>query len=130
MKRFLPSSFIKLVLASVFFPLSVSAGVIINLKDTSSPYRNLYNLRPSAYVRTAINILLGAAGVLAFLYLLFGGIRWITAGGDKDALDKARKHITQALIGLAIVFSVYALLYVVQVLFGVNLIQFVITNIQ
>jgi Type IV secretion system pilin len=109
---------------------SLLAGQLINIRDTSGPYANLYGLRPSAYVRTGINLLLGAAGVLAFIFLLLGGVQWITAGGDKDALDKARKRVTQAVIGLAVVFSVYALLYIVQVLFGVNLIQFVINNIQ
>ncbi len=130
MKRFSISYFAALILLSLIVPSSVFAGVIINLQDPSSPYRNIYNLRPSAYARTAINLLLGFAGVLAFLYLLWGGIQWITAGGDKDALDKARKRITQALIGLAIVFSVYALLYIIRVLFGINLIQVVINNIS
>lgn len=118
-----------LILYSII-PAPVLAGEIINIQDPTGPYRNVYNLRPSGYVRTAINLLLGFAGVLAFLYLLWGGVQWITAGGDKDALDKARKRITQALIGLAIVFSVYALLYIIRVLFSINLIQVVINNIQ
>jgi hypothetical protein len=46
------------------------------------------------------------------------------AGGDKDAIEKARKKIVNALIGLAIVFSAYAILFVIRVLFNVNLIQF------
>jgi hypothetical protein len=119
-----------IIVLSVFVPASVLAGDIINLQDPSSPYTNLYNLRPSAYVRTAINLLLGFAGVLAFLFLLWGGVQWITAGGDKDALEKARTRITQALIGLSIVFSAYALLYIIRVLFGIDLVQVVINNIQ
>jgi hypothetical protein len=129
MKRFSLSNFIKLAFVALSFPVSTSAQQIINLKDPSGPYSNLYPLRPSGYVRTAINLLLGFAGVLAFLYLLWGGVQWITAGGDKDALDKARKRITQALIGLSIVFSAYAILYIIRVLFNIDLIQVVINNI-
>ena len=129
MKRFSLFHFIKLALVAISLPVSISAQQIINLEDPSGPYRNLYPLRPSGYVRTAINLLLGFAGVLAFIYLLWGGIQWITAGGDKDALDKARKRITQALIGLSIVFSAYAILYIIRVLFNIDLIQVVINNI-
>jgi hypothetical protein len=122
------------ILLTIFFALSlpptVLAGDIINLQDTTGPYSNIYGLRPSAYVRTAINLMLGVAGVLAFLYLLWGGIQWITAGGDKDAIDKARKRIMYALVGLTITFSAYTLLYIIRILFGINLLQVVINNIQ
>jgi hypothetical protein len=98
--------------------------VILINNNINSNYTFLRNLTPAAYVVTAINLLLGIAGVLAFLFLLFGGTQWITAGGDKDALDKSRKRIVQALIGLAVVFSAYAIIFIIRVLFNVNLVQF------
>ncbi|OGD10150.1 hypothetical protein A2397_03850 [Candidatus Amesbacteria bacterium RIFOXYB1_FULL_44_23] len=101
----------------------------INLVNTTGPYQNIYGLRPSAYVQTGINMMLGASGVLAFIYLLMGGMQWITSSGDKDAAEKARKKIMYALVGLSITFSSYALLYIVRILFGVNLVQVVINNI-
>jgi hypothetical protein len=102
----------------------------INIVDSSGPYKNIYDLRPSNYVRAAINLLLGTAGILAFLYLLLGGIQWITAGGDKDALEKARKKVIYALTGLAVTFSAYAIIFVIRALFGINLLQVVITPIE
>jgi hypothetical protein len=108
----------------------VLADDYINIgAGTNSPYHNLTTLLPSFYVKAAINILLGGAGVLAFLFLLMGGIQWITAGGDKDAVEKSRRKITQALVGLVIVFSVYAILFIIRVLFQVDLIQFNITKL-
>jgi small-conductance mechanosensitive channel len=98
--------------------------VPINITTSNSNYTFIRGLTPAAYVVTAINLLLGLAGVASFIFLLWGGIQWITAGGDKDALDKARKRITQALIGLAIVFSAYALIYIVRILFNVDIIGF------
>ncbi len=90
---------------------------------TNDPnYTFAQGLRPSDYISTAINLLLGAAGVVSFVFLLWGGIQWITAGGDKDAIEKARKRIFSALIGLVIVFSVYTIFYIIRVLFGVDLI--------
>jgi hypothetical protein len=102
----------------------------VNLFSNNPQYNYISNLRPSNYVSSAINILLGVAGVLAFLFLLFGGIQWITAGGDKDALDKSRKRIVQALIGLAVVFSVYAIIFIIRILFNVNLIGFNLQRIN
>jgi hypothetical protein len=96
--------------------------IVINNIDAK--YNYLKGLTPAAYVTTTINLLLGLAGVASFIFLLWGGIQWITAGGDKDALDKARKRITQALIGLAIVFSAYAIIYILRVLFNVDVIGF------
>lgn len=81
------------------------------------------NLRPSGYVSTAINLMLGSAGIIAFFFLLWGGLQWILAGGDKEGTEKARKRITSALIGLAIVFSAYALIFIIQALFGIDVLQ-------
>lgn len=48
-------------------------------------------------------------GGLAFLvYLLMGGFNWITAGGDKAKVEHAREMITQGIIGIAILASVFA----------------------
>ncbi len=125
------SKFIRLLIAflsaALLFPLLVSADVI-NFVDPNSPYVNITKLLPSNYVKTAIEILIGGAGVLSFLYLLLGGVQWITAGSDKDAVEKSRKKIINALIGLALVFSVYAILFVVRALFGIDLIGINITR--
>jgi len=107
-------------------PASVLSGPIddINLtKNVATTFQNLNNIRPSGVVSTIINIFLGLAGIVAFIILLWGGLQWILAGGDKEGTEKARKKITSALIGLALVFSAYALLFLVRAFFGINLVQ-------
>ena len=65
-------------------------------------------------------IVLGA--VFCLLWLLLGGISWITSSGDKAKLEQARDQITQALVGLAIVMSVWGLwLLITQRFFGLTL---------
>lgn len=60
-------------------------------------------------------------GGLAFLvYLLMGGLNWITAGGDKGKVEHAREMITQGIIGIAILASVFALYGVVLRFLGVD----------
>lgn len=105
-------------------PLSALAVEPNTINITDRVDSNISGLRPSVLVSGAVNLLLGAAGIVAFFFLLIGGVQWILAGGDKEGTEKARKKITNALIGLAIVFSAYALLYILSALFNINLLNF------
>ncbi|MFA5126702.1 MAG: hypothetical protein WC465_01705 [Patescibacteria group bacterium] len=56
-----------------------------------------------------VNIILSFLGALAILIILYGGFIWLTSRGNKDKIDQAKKTIISAVIGLAIIFSSYAL---------------------
>jgi hypothetical protein len=72
------------------------------------------------FVSRVIGIALIIAGILVFVYLVWGGIQWITSGGDKAKTEEARGRITAALVGLAIVASAYAVMRLVSYFFGIN----------
>jgi hypothetical protein len=112
-----------LSLISLFAPL-VHAQDTVNIMTGNTNYTFVENLAPSFYVTSIINLLLGFAGIGSFIFLLWGGVQWITAGSDKEAVEKSRKKIVNALIGLAVVFSAYVLLFVIRILFGVDIIGF------
>ncbi len=57
-----------------------------------------------------VNMLLSLGALLSVMYLMYGGIRWITSRGDKQAVDAAKKHITAAIIGLVIVVGAFFLI--------------------
>jgi len=107
--------------------LPAPAADAASVANVDTRFDPLKNYTPSMFLRTVLNIMLGVAGVASFVILLWGGLQWILAGGDKEGTEKARKKITAALIGLAIVFSAYALLYILRTLFNIDLIQ---VNIQ
>ena len=73
-------------------------------------------------IRAIIRFILIVAFVLAFIFLLIGGIRWITAGGDEKGVAGARGMITSALIGLVIVLVAYAIIRLVETFFGFDII--------
>lgn len=56
---------------------------------------------------------LGLAFIVALLVvlvmLIWGAFEWITSGGDKEAVGKARSRIINALIGLAVLAVAFAL---------------------
>ena len=54
-------------------------------------------------ITTIVNILLILAGIIASLYLLYGGVQYITAAGDEDKAGTAKNTILYALIGLIVI---------------------------
>jgi hypothetical protein len=48
------------------------------------------------------------AGFISFIWALFGVYQYITAGGDKNGLAKARAKITWALVGLLLLSISFA----------------------
>ncbi len=74
-------------------------------------------------VKNIIQFILIVAFVLAFIFLLIGGIRWITAGGDEKGVASARGMITGALIGLVIVLVAFALIKLVEQFFGFSILS-------
>lgn len=48
----------------------------------------------------ALTVFIVIGAVFALVYLIIGGFRWISSGGDAEQLAKARSTIIFALIGL------------------------------
>ena len=57
------------------------------------------------------------AGLIAILYLLLGALAWITSGGNKESVEKAREKIQAALVGLIMIFVVLAIIVVAENIF-------------
>lgn len=72
-------------------------------------------------LRNIIVILFVFAGILAFIFIVIGGIQWITAGGDPKAAGSARDRITAAVIGLVIVVAAFAITLIVTSALGINI---------
>lgn len=71
------------------------------------------------FVSNVLRIVFVAAGILAFINLILGGLSFINAGGDSKAVEKAWNKIWQSLLGLVIVVASFAVITVVSyLLFG------------
>lgn len=82
------------------------------------------------YVPILIKLSFTVAGVVFFFMLIFGGFEYITAGGDKEKLGSSTKRIGNALIGMTILLSSYALFRLVNMVFGINVLNLVIPTIE
>lgn len=66
-------------------------------------------------VRTALEVL----GVLLLALNLYAGFLWMTAGGNEDKVTKAKSLLFQAVVGLVIILSAYAITqYVIKIALG------------
>ena len=66
---------------------------------------------PDAVITGAINWFIAIAGLASVIFLVYGGVQYITSSGDTGKTQKAKQMILYALIGLGIValsFSITA----------------------
>ena len=73
------------------------------------------------FIPMLITLAFVIASIIFLFIMLLAGISWMMAGGDKAQVESARARLTNGLIGLFIVFTVFALLGVLEGLFGVDL---------
>ncbi len=58
------------------------------------------------FIGFAIQMFILLAGMFLLLYLLWGAFDWIASGGEKEKISKAQSKITNAVIGIVLVFVV------------------------
>lgn len=61
------------------------------------------------------------AAIAFFVFLVVGGMEWLTSGGDKTKVQQAQQRISSALIGLTIVAASFAIYTLVLDFFGIDL---------
>lgn len=79
----------------------------------SQGFAVLCNITPGAFVGGIISFMFVIAGIVTLFYLVWGGFKWITSGGDKTAIESARGHIIAAVVGLIVIFLAYVIMNLV-----------------
>ncbi len=57
--------------------------------------------------------ILGIVGSISLLMFIYGGITWMTAGGNEEKVKKAKSTISSAVLGLVVIFGAYSVLNLV-----------------
>jgi len=90
------------VAGGVLAPIQVSyaqADELEEVGDLSGLQDESLQIIVARLIRTFLSVL----GIIAVIIVLYGGFVWMTAGGDPDKVDKAKKILINAVIGLAII---------------------------
>src|SRR4051812_19915777 len=105
-KRFATLTTAAILLANVFLsfaPVTISAaGNDIDLQINKPDAGIDPSARPGQVISNVITIVFVVAALVVLFFLILGAFQWITSGGDKDKVGKARQGILNALIGLAV----------------------------
>ena len=90
-----------------------------------------YNTSTLAKIITnSITMLLIIAVLASLFFLIAGGIKWITSGGDKAGVEQARNWIIASIVGLVITFLSFFIISFVLNFFGLkSLGDFTIPNL-
>lgn len=91
-----------------------------------NPYTGTYNTAVPGwgfgyFINNIVSAAFLIAGLMAFAFLVMGGIRYLTSAGDAKAVTDASKSITNAVLGLAIVAAAYFLVQILQSVLGINI---------
>jgi succinate dehydrogenase hydrophobic anchor subunit len=109
--------------ADTLDPCTGAVGIAGTLCDITSANAN-------TIIQNVIIFIVVIAVIIALVYLLYGGIKWVTSGGDKEKVESARNHITAAIVGLIIVFLAIFIVSVVMTLFGLSYVNLEIPSLQ
>ena len=109
-----PSRFLKILLA-LFCAAGLTAGAAALAQTTADfgvtygSYTGLTGEDIRVTIAKIIRIALGFLGTIALLITLYAGFLWMTAGGEVEKIDKAKKTLTGGVIGLVIIMTAFAI---------------------
>lgn len=66
------------------------------------------------YVNIVYKYLIPAAAMFAALMFTIAGFQYMTAGGDKSAVSKAKGRMVNTVVGLVLIMSVYTIAYLID----------------
>lgn len=70
-------------------------------------------------LQNAAVILMGFVGALSVIFIIVGGIQYITAAGNSGGTERAKKTITYAIVGLILALSTTAIITLIGTVFKI-----------
>ncbi len=72
-------------------------------------------------IPSLIGLAFVGGSIIFFFMLLISAIQWISSGGDKGAIESARGRLTQAMVGIVVLFSAFAIIKLIEKFFGISI---------
>lgn len=106
------------VIASFLAPVTALADNITITPPTKVGGGSLGYSNLGTFLSNAITLIFIFAVIAVLIMLIWGAFEWITSGGDKEAVAKARNRILNALIGMAVLAVAFAIFKVASQFLG------------
>ena len=99
-----------LIMLILSIPLLTTSSVVF-AGNIRLPRSNIVASNINAWdtASSMIDKVLGFLGLIAVIIILYGGFRWMTAGGNEDAVKKAKHTLMAGIIGLVIIMAAWGI---------------------
>lgn len=101
-----------LLVAGAGFAFARSAAAV-DFFDPSGTL-GLVNVDLIVLVVNILQWVLGLMGLVAVSFIIYGGIVWMTSGGNEEKIERAKRIIVNAVIGLVLVLLSWAIVFFVS----------------
>lgn len=75
------------------------------------------------FINDGISLLLIVSFIVALVWTIFAGFRFVTSGGDPKSTGQAWSQIYWGLIGMLIIFGSFAIIKLIETFFGVSILS-------
>lgn len=102
------------VLSTTSLPGSASAQVSEGINTaTTSEMKGKSIDGKDGLIKTVVNVLLWAVGILSVIMIIFSGFRYITSAGDASKTKSAQSTLIYSVVGLIVAIMAYAIVNMV-----------------
>lgn len=110
----------KIISSGIFLTTILSFGketvYALTLKEPNGVVKG--PVEPTNVVTFILTILVALGVVASVAFLIHGGYKWTTSGGDKGAIEAARSQIIASIVGLIITICSFVIIRLVLKLLG------------
>ena len=102
------------VLSTASLPGSASAQVSEGINTaTTSEMKGKSIDGKDGLIKTVVNVLLWAVGILSVIMIIFSGFRYITSSGDASKTKSAQSTLIYSVVGLIVAIMAWAIVNMV-----------------
>ncbi|MBU0731727.1 pilin [Patescibacteria group bacterium] len=98
-----------IVLMALFAVGNFALAVDVDVTPDAATNIGLGEASPEDIVVNIINWILGILALIAVIMILVGGFKWMTAGGNEEKVEGAKKLLIAAVIGLVIILAAWGI---------------------
>ena len=99
------------LIALHFFSVDIAQAQLVSTEDVPQNIADATGGEGSfrTLARTIVNFFLYFLGFVATLMIIYGGVLYVTSGGNDESTGKAKKILMYAIVGIVIILLSYAI---------------------
>ena len=91
----------------------------------NNPYENEYGTVGGlgTFINNIVQMAMTIGGLIFFGLLVYGGIQYLTSGGNEDAVESAQNTLTYAILGLVIIAAAWFIVKILETVLGIQILD-------